>query len=191
MSEGVRERGKARRRRAILKSAYRLFAERGFEATTIADIAEAAEVAPRTVTLYFPSKLELATSYLDEMVDRLQAALCAPRDGTTTLGALERWLREELSETNSSDELDALWDRMLETNPALQAVAHARLAGAIQEGARIYAAESGRAPEAFAPRMVAASAAAAINEVFMHPSQENIATTMAFLEAGIAALPAE
>ncbi|MFD5763974.1 TetR family transcriptional regulator, partial [Streptomyces sp. NPDC127044] len=60
MSDGLRERSKARRREAIVRAAYELFAERGFDATTIADIAAAAEVSPRTVTLYFPSNLELA-----------------------------------------------------------------------------------------------------------------------------------
>ncbi|MEX3100502.1 MULTISPECIES: TetR/AcrR family transcriptional regulator [unclassified Streptomyces] len=189
MSEGVRERGKARRRQAILRSAYTLFAERGFEATTIADIAEAAEVSPRTVTLYFPSKLELATSYLDEAIERLQAALHAPTGERTTLSAVERWLREELTEANTPDDLDALWDRMMERNPHLHATANSRLTMAIQEGARAYAAESGQAPDAFTPSMVSACAAAAIGEVFRHPDEENIKTAITFLKAGIATLP--
>ncbi|MYR59761.1 TetR family transcriptional regulator, partial [Streptomyces sp. SID625] len=49
----------------------RLFAEQGYDGTTIADIAEAADVAPRTVSLYFPSKHDIALSVPDEVAARL------------------------------------------------------------------------------------------------------------------------
>jgi len=61
---GLRERSKARRRAAIIRAAYELFAERGYDATTVADIAEAhgagLEVRPRpegglTITVSFPA----------------------------------------------------------------------------------------------------------------------------------------
>jgi len=186
MSEGLRERSKARRREAILRSAYELFADRGFEATTIADIAAAAEVSPRTVTLYFPSKLELATSQFDEFTDRLAAALRERPDGQTTLDALEHWLRDEVGR---HCDLDDLHDRMLDLNPQLRAVANVRLTGVIQEGARILAKERGDAPDDFAPRMAAAAAAAVISEVCHRTHEADIDTAMTFLRAGIDTLP--
>ncbi|ROR46564.1 TetR/AcrR family transcriptional regulator [Kitasatospora cineracea] len=187
MTEGVRERGKARRREAILRSAYRLFAERGFDATTIADVAEAAEVSARTVTLYFPTKLDLVTSHLEEFTGELSLALAEREAGVTTLGALEAWLRHDL-EDGEGDELEELWEVMIDRNPQLRAIANSRVTEAIQEGARIFAAEHGDDPDSFAPRMVAAAAAAVVSEVYLAPSEENIAAAMAFLQGGIAAL---
>ncbi|MEU9150490.1 TetR family transcriptional regulator [Streptomyces sp. NPDC048417] len=188
MSEGLRERSKARRREAILRSAYLLFADRGFEATTIADIAEAAEVSPRTVTLYFPSKLELATSRFDAFTDRLGAALRERAEGHSIVDSLERWLRAEAADLS---ELDDLYDRMLELNPQVKAVANTRLAEVIQEGTRILAEERGEAPDDFGPRMAAAAAAAVVCEVMCRtPQERDIETAMTFLRAGIAALPA-
>ncbi|KAA0927139.1 MULTISPECIES: TetR/AcrR family transcriptional regulator [Streptomyces] len=185
-SEGLRERSKARRREAILRAAYELFADHGFEATTIADIATAAEVSPRTVTLYFPSKLELALAEFDAFTGRLDTALRERGPDVTILDATEHWLREEVAHRS---DLDDLADRMLDLNPQLRAVAGVRMAEIIQDGARILAEEQGNAPDDFGPRMAAAAAAAVISEVCHRSSDADIDTAMAFLRAGLATLP--
>lgn len=56
---GLRERKKARTRALIQVQALRLFREQGFQATTVEQVAEAAEVAPSTVFRYFPTKEDL------------------------------------------------------------------------------------------------------------------------------------
>lgn len=56
---GLRERKKIQTRRAIRRSAYRLFATQGYDATPVDQIADLAEVSPSTVFRYFPTKEDI------------------------------------------------------------------------------------------------------------------------------------
>ncbi|MBM4037522.1 MAG: TetR/AcrR family transcriptional regulator [Planctomycetes bacterium] len=70
-----REREKQQRREAILDAARKLFWARGYERATVPQIADAAEVAPGTVYLYFPSKEALYAELLVEGYERLAERL--------------------------------------------------------------------------------------------------------------------
>jgi AcrR family transcriptional regulator len=116
----LRERSKAKRRIAIQRAALRLFAERGYDGATIAEIAEEAELAPRTVTLYFPNKIDIAMSTSADMAARLTATYQAHPELSFTEG-MDRWLTGEESE---DPELAKLTNAMFDANPALRAVSN-------------------------------------------------------------------
>jgi AcrR family transcriptional regulator len=188
---GLRERSKARRRAAIIRAAYELFAERGYDATTIADIAEAAEVSPRTVTMYFPTKQDIALSRFSDGVTSLTDAIRDRRPGETVHVAFGRWLLASQTEPHDR-ELYRLARRMFAANPDLGALRTARMATALREGAALIAADTGTTPDAIAPRLAAAAAAAIAMEIVdIEPGAEReqaVAAAMRFLEAGTAAL---
>ncbi|MFI6294061.1 TetR/AcrR family transcriptional regulator [Nonomuraea sp. NPDC050790] len=75
---GLRERKKARTRALIQKEALRLFREQGYAATTIEQVAEAAEVAPSTVFRYFATKEDLVL--LDQFPPFVEVLNALPRD---------------------------------------------------------------------------------------------------------------
>lgn len=188
---GLRERSKARRRAAIIRAAYELFAERGYDATTVADIAEAAEVSPRTVAMYFPAKQDIALSRFSDGVASLTDAIRTRRPHETVHEVFGRWLLT--SQTEPGDrELYRLARRMFAANPDLGALRTARMAAAVREGAAMIAADTGSTPDAIAPRLAAAAAAAIAMEIVdTEPGAEReqaVAAAMRFLEAGTAAL---
>src|ERR1700759_1654207 len=80
---GLRERKKQATRAHIAAVATRLFVGQGFEPTTIAQIAERAEVAKMTVTNYFPLKEDLLFDRAPEIVALLADAVAGRPAGTT------------------------------------------------------------------------------------------------------------
>ena len=78
-SPGLRERKRERTRQAIADAALELFARQGFHETTIPQIAEAADVSPRTVSGYFPAKEDLAFPDADERIGRARGAAALAR----------------------------------------------------------------------------------------------------------------
>ncbi|WP_216871030.1 TetR/AcrR family transcriptional regulator [Modestobacter excelsi] len=93
-TEGLRERKRAHSRATTVDVAMQLFAERGYDTVTVADICAAAEIAPRTFFRYFPTKEDVLAEPARQMAARLTAALAAAPDAIDDAGALRGALRE-------------------------------------------------------------------------------------------------
>ncbi len=76
-TEGLRARKKRVAREAIAATARRLFAERGYDAVTVAEIAAAADVSEKTVFNHFPTKEDLAFAGREEGIAMLVASITA------------------------------------------------------------------------------------------------------------------
>jgi AcrR family transcriptional regulator len=159
----LRERRRLRTRRTIQAHALRLFAAKGFQATTIEEIAAAAEMAPRTFFRYFPTKEEVV--FWAEYPPMLAGFVAARPDDEPALEALHHGI---------VDGLAAIWDqdgepeRMLERlrlafrTPALHPRLRQQQAGWATAVAEILADRLDERPDALEVRAIAAAVAGAV-----------------------------
>jgi len=89
---GLRERKKVQTRLALARAAMRLFDERGYAATTVDDIAAAANVSRRTFFRYFGGKDEVFIVDPQGKLDALHVALAEGPPDEPTIAALRRGL---------------------------------------------------------------------------------------------------
>jgi AcrR family transcriptional regulator len=84
-TEGLRERKKRVARETIAATARRLFAERGFDAVTVAEVAAAANVSEKTVFNHFPTKEDLAFAGRERGLKQLVADITERPPGASVL----------------------------------------------------------------------------------------------------------
>jgi AcrR family transcriptional regulator len=89
---GLRERKKQQTRQVIADTARRLFAERGFDAVTVAEVAREADVSEKTVFNYFPTKEDLFYSRLEAFEEELLEAIREREPGESVLAAFRGFL---------------------------------------------------------------------------------------------------
>ncbi|WP_406252640.1 TetR/AcrR family transcriptional regulator [Streptomyces atratus] len=90
MTEGMslRERKKLQTRHRLLAAATALFAERGFDKVSVAEIAEAAEVSKMTVFNYFAGKEDLVLAPMEEHIGDVARAVRDRASGESVLAAV-------------------------------------------------------------------------------------------------------
>jgi AcrR family transcriptional regulator len=166
---GLRERKKQKTRETIIKVALELFVERGYEETTIAEIADVAEVSPRTIFAYFPSKADILFYDMPEMLERLAQVLRDRSEGATALDALRDFIAGSLSQDSDEARTVALRRRIvIAANDTLRRNQRARFAPFEQLMAEAIAEDLHAGPDDLRPRMVAAALATAFSAIRDH-----------------------
>ena len=168
-SPGLRERKKQKTRDTIVKVALELFAERGYQETTIAEIADAAEVSPRTIFAYFPSKEDILFYDMPEMLERLAQVLRDRPEGATALDALRDFIAGTLSPASEEEHNVALRRRtVIAANETLRLNERARFAPFEQLMAEAIADDLHAGSDDIRPRMIAAALATALSAIRDH-----------------------
>ena len=158
---GLRERKKQQTRETIARAALRLFALRGYDETTLAEIAEAAEVAPRTIFAYFDSKEDILFCDEPRHYEQLKQMLEDRPPDTTTVDVL----RDFISSIASQDENAKLRKKIVRADEGLCLSERARFGRIEQLIEESIAKDLGAAPDDFRPPIVAASITAALTTV--------------------------
>jgi AcrR family transcriptional regulator len=114
--EGLRARKKRLTRDAIFAAADRLFAQRGFENVTVAEIADAANVSVKTVFTYVSAKEELIFRQ-QTVLDAVVRAVASRRLGQTPLVAAAQALLAAVHESDEHLSLES-FQRMVASGPA-------------------------------------------------------------------------
>jgi AcrR family transcriptional regulator len=89
---GLRERKKQQTRQAIAAAAFALFADRGFDGVTVAEVARRADVSEATVFNYFPTKEDLVYGRLEEFEAGLVEAVRTRAPGQSLTAAFGEFL---------------------------------------------------------------------------------------------------
>src|SRR5919198_1525449 len=121
VEQGLRERKKEQTRQAIAEAAQRLFAERGFDAVTVADVAREADVSQGTVFNYFPTKEDLFYGQMESFEAALLDAVRGRPAGESVLTAFRRFVLERSEGLAERADVIAAAARVINASPALQA----------------------------------------------------------------------
>ncbi|MFF8616511.1 TetR/AcrR family transcriptional regulator [Streptomyces sp. NPDC015350] len=131
MTEGMslRERKKLQTRHRLLTAATELFAERGFDQVSVAEIAEAAEVSKMTVFNYFASKEDLVLSPMEEHVGDVARVVRDRAPGESALAAVRAQFLDAMERRDPSvgmSDLPMVLEvrRLIQETPALLIRAH-------------------------------------------------------------------
>lgn len=186
---GLRERKKARTRAAIQRHALRLFREQGYEATTVGQIAAAAEVSERTFFRYFASKEDVVL--WDEFDPRIVEVFRAQPPGSNPIRALRAAFRDVLGQLSAAEQAQ-LRERigLLLSVPPLRATLLDQLDGPMRLLAQVVAERTGRRGDDPAVRALAGAVIGVGLSALFTAAQDHHADVVSLLDDGLAQLEA-
>jgi len=162
---GLRERKKQRTHELIASTALELFSERGYHATTVADIASAAEVSERTVFGYFATKEDILFADHLALERGLEEALRGRADDATALDVLREFVVDNLSRFDQQARIR--W-QIVRNDELLLAHQRARQAAFGDVIAQAIAGELGERVDDLRPQLVTAAVIAAFTATYEH-----------------------
>ena len=182
---GLRERKKARTKAAIQQHALRLFREQGYDATTIEQIADAAEFSPSTFFRYFPTKEDVVM--YDSLDPMMIAAFQAQPPELSPVQALRAAMRMVFGEL-PPDEMQDLRERfdLILAVPELRARMLDEFTRNIQLAAELIAKRVGRPADDFAVRSFAGALIGVSMAAMLTAMDDPTADFLALLDAGMA-----
>jgi AcrR family transcriptional regulator len=175
---GLRERKKQRTRQLIADTARALFAERGFDAVPVAEVARAADVSEATVFNYFPTKEDLFFSGLEVFEEKLLSAIRERDPGESVLDAFARFVLQPRgllaarADDDAAQRLVAI-TRIITESPALLAREQRIFAGYTDSLAALIADETRARPGAIEP-WVAANALMGVHRALVDYARRQI-----------------
>ena len=172
---GLRERKKERTRQTIGDAAVQLFAERGFEEVTVAEVAAAADVSTKTVFNYFPTKEDLVYEREAEVEETLLDSMRDRSPDESIVDGMRRYLVGIFSRLGDKGAPDLMRVRakIVGASPALQARERAIFAQFTRDLADVLAEQAGfdkGDPRAY----VAANALMGVNRALLESGRRKV-----------------
>uniref|UniRef100_UPI001F5FEA57 TetR family transcriptional regulator n=1 Tax=Actinomadura roseirufa TaxID=2094049 RepID=UPI001F5FEA57 len=154
---GLRERTRRAVRAELAELAMGLFAERGYAATTVEDIAAAAGLSKRSFFRYFPSKEDVVFGDAGDVAGRVAAAVRERPAGEAPWACLRAVLREWQGPIHDARRGVAAL-RLIEATPVLRARLHREREELLGQVAAALRERPGAALDAFTADLLTAAA---------------------------------
>jgi AcrR family transcriptional regulator len=184
---GLRERKKIRTRQTIRREAFRLIDENGYAATTVEQIAEAAEVSPSTFFRYFPTKESIVLADdLDPVI--LNALDEQPPDLSPSQAVRRAYQAAMANMSEDQREFEDTRQRLMFSIPELKAAMYDEYYRTISTFAEAVGRRIGRDPSDFELRAFVGALTGAMMAVY-EPGPRATATVLRALDFVDAGMP--
>jgi AcrR family transcriptional regulator len=186
---GLRERKKAKTKAALQKHALRLFGEQGYQATTVEQIAEAAEVSSTTFFRYFPTKEDVVL--YDVLDPPAVAAFKAQPAELSPIQALRGAMRQVFEDLPAEElAVQRERDRLIRSVPELRARMLDEFARNLRFLAELLAERMGRRPDDLDVRTLAGAVIGVAISAWYTAEDQTMTDFIALMDASLALLDA-